>query len=233
LGFPQLIRVFIGYDKDESGAAYVLAHSIQKNSSIVPAISFINRDTLRGLFIRERGPLESTDFSISRFLVPYLCNYSGHAVFMDSDILCRDDIARLWAWRDEVYAVRLVKHNHQPTEETKFLGNVQTKYEKKNWSSVMLFNNEKCKALTLDYVNTASGLDLHQFKWLGNDDLIGDIPRYWNHLVDVDKYDHKASLAHFTKGGPWFEEYKNCDYHQDWHSADFDMNKFLKKDGRK
>jgi len=222
----------IGFDKDESGTAYVLAHSLHNNSSIPVSITFLNRETLRGLFTRERGPLESTDFSISRFLVPYLCDYSGHAVFMDCDILCRDDIAKLWAWRDEIHAVKVVKHNHQPLEETKFLGNVQTKYEKKNWSSVMLFNNEKCKSLTLDYVNTAPGLDLHQFKWLGNNESIGDLPNHWNHLVDVDKFDHKASLVHYTKGGPYFEEYKNCGYHTDWHTAAFDMNFIKSKNGR-
>ncbi len=224
-----MISAFIGFDKDESQTAYVLAHSLHRNSSIPLAITFLNRETLRGIFTRERGSLESTDFSISRFLVPYLCNYSGHAIFMDCDILCRDDIAKLWAWRDDV-PVRVVKNNHQPTEETKFLDNIQTKYQKKNWSSVMLFNNEKCKSLTLDYVNIAPGLDLHQFKWL-KDDEIGDLPKQWNHLVDYEKFDPKASMVHFTKGGPYFDEYKNCDYHQDWNVSNVDMN-YIRKRGQ-
>lgn len=225
-----MIPIVIGYDKDESGTAYVLAHSLQKNSSIPVSITFLNRKTLRGIFTRERGPLESTDFSISRFLVPYLFDFTGHAIFMDCDILCRDDVAKLWAWRDH-YAVRVVKHQYTPTEETKFLGNVQTKYERKNWSSVMLFNNEKCKVLTPEYVNTASGLDLHQFKWLGE---IGDLPKHWNHLVDVYPLDHQASLVHFTKGGPWLKEYENCDYHTDWNTENMDMNyKKSERDGHK
>ena len=73
----------------------------------------------------------------------------------------------------------MVKHDHVPKETTKFLGQPQSKYEKKNWSSVMLFNNEKCQALTADYVNTATGLELHRFQWLESDDLIGDIPHRW------------------------------------------------------
>lgn len=218
------VRVFIGYDKDESATAYVLAHSIHRHASMMPEFVFLNRDVLRGIFTRERGPYDSTDFSISRFLVPYLCGYEGWAIFMDCDMVARDDIAKLWAWRDDRYAVRVVKHNHVPMEQTKFLGNTQTKYSKKNWSSVMLLNCAACKALTLDYVNTADGLDLHQFKWLESDELIGDLPKHWNHLVDIDAHDHKASLVHYTKGGPYFTEYRNCDYHQDWWSEHTFMN---------
>ena len=87
-------------------------------------------------------------------------------MFMDCDMLVLEDIAKLWALRDEKYAVMCVKHDHVPKEKTKFLGAQQTKYEKKNWSSVMLFNCAKCTALTPGYVNSASGLDLHRFNWL-------------------------------------------------------------------
>ena len=211
-----MIRWMIGYDKDEAITAYVLAHSLQTRSSMPISITFINRDNLKGIFTRERGELESTDFSISRFLVPYLCGFEGHAIFSDCDMVVRDDPAKLWAWRDERFAIQVVKHNHQPTETTKFLNHAQTKYDRKNWSSVMLFNNEKCNCLTPEYVNTASGLDLHRFKFLA-DEEIGDLPKHWNLLVDYDKHDKDACLVHYTKGGPWFKEYANCDYHQDWH----------------
>lgn len=213
-----MIRIFIGYDENEIVAAHVLHQSIIRFSSMPVSVSFINRRNLTGIFTRSRGPLDSTDFSISRFLVPYLCGYEGHAVFMDCDMVCRDDVSKLWAWRDDIHAVRVVKHNYAPEEETKFLDQPQTKYSFKNWSSVMLFNNAKCKSLTLNYVNTAQGLDLHQFKWIENMELIGDLPHGWNHLVGWDKYDPMASLAHFTSGGPYFEEFKNVDYHQDWHT---------------
>lgn len=207
-----MINIFIGYDKQESSAFYVLSHSLHRQSSMPISISPVNRDNLKGIFTRERGEYDSTDFSISRFLVPYLSHFEGWSIFMDCDIVCRDDIAKLWAWRDDKFAVMCVHHHYVPIEETKFLNQPQTKYSKKNWSSVMLFNNAKCKALTPEYVNKADGLDLHQFKWAED---VGYIPNHWNHLVDVDRYKN-ASLVHYTKGGPWFKEYAMCDYHQDW-----------------
>lgn len=222
-----MIRWFIGYDARESVAAYVLSHSIQTRTSIPVSITFLNRASLRGIFKRKRSEVESTDFSISRFLVPYLCKYEGWAVFSDCDAVVRDDPAKLWAWRDDSYVVQVVKHNYVPKEEIKFLGQQQLKYEKKNWSSVMLFNNAKCKALTLDYVHHASGLDLHQFKWMGNDELIGDLPSHWNHLVGHDNQD--ASLVHFTTGGPWFEEYNLCEYSAEWEKEKLSMESVKKK----
>ena len=110
----------------------------------------------------------------------------------------------------------VVKHEHFPRETQKFLGMPQSRYEKKNWSSVMLFNNARCEALTPDYVNTASGLDLHQFKWLGSDDDIGALPRHWNHLVGYDAPAADAALVHYTLGGPYFEEYASCEYGDEW-----------------
>jgi hypothetical protein len=210
------IRVFIGYDSREAVAFDVLAHSIQRNASHPVSITPVRLEQLEGIFRRERNPLQSTEFSFSRFLTPYLCDYRGWAIFMDCDMLVRDDIANLWKLRDERYAVQVVKHQHVPKEETKFLGAVQTKYEKKNWSSVMLLNCAKCTALTPDYVNSASGLELHQFKWLANDQLIGELPDRWNHLVGFDPPRADASLVHFTIGGPYFDEYKDCEYSREW-----------------
>jgi lipopolysaccharide biosynthesis glycosyltransferase len=135
---------------------------------------------------------------------------------MDCDMLMLDDIVRLWALRDDRYAVMCVKHDHRPREETKFLGAVQTKYEKKNWSSVMLFNNGLCRALTPEYVNRATGLELHQFKWLKDEALIGAIPHRWNHLVGFDPPDRDVSLVHYTLGGPYFDEYRGCEYAAQW-----------------
>jgi lipopolysaccharide biosynthesis glycosyltransferase len=171
---------------------------------------------LKRVFHRERHPLQSTDFSFSRFLTPYLSNYAGWSIFMDCDMLMLDDIASLWAMRDERYAVMVVKHMHVPKEERKFLNEPQTRYEKKNWSSVMLFNNARCRALTPEFVNSASGLELHQFKWLDDDKLIGALPPQWNHLVGYDAPRTDAALVHYTLGGPYFSEYRQCEYAQQW-----------------
>jgi lipopolysaccharide biosynthesis glycosyltransferase len=211
-----MIRTFIGYDSREAAAFSVLAHSIHRRASQPVAIAPLKLEELQGVFSRERDPLQSTEFSFTRFLVPYLCDYQGWAIFTDCDMIVRDDIANLWSLRDERYAVQVVKHHHVPKEEVKFLGSKQSKYEKKNWSSVMLINCGKCRALTPEFVNTASGLQLHQFKWLASDDLIGALPAKWNHLVGYDAPDPHASLVHFTIGGPYFEEYKDCEYSREW-----------------
>jgi lipopolysaccharide biosynthesis glycosyltransferase len=210
------IRVFIGFDEREDVAFSVLAHSIHRHASQPVSVTPVMLSQLGGVFRREKNPLQSTQFSFSRFLTPYLCGYEGWAVFMDCDMLVLDDIARLWAMRDERYAVQVVKHVHVPKEDVKFLGAVQTKYEKKNWSSVMLMNCAKCTALTPDYVSTATGLELHQFKWLEGDHLIGELPHRWNHLVGYDAPSRDASLVHYTIGGPYFDEYRDCEYAREW-----------------
>jgi hypothetical protein len=212
----DLIRVFIGFDPREAVAFSVLSHSIQVRSSRPVAITPLMLAQLNGVLSRERHPLQSTDFSFSRFLTPHLSGYEGFSIFTDCDMLMRDDVARLWDYCDERFAVRVVKHDHQPREQTKFLGEPQSPYGKKNWSSVMLFNNERCGALTPEYVSTASGLELHQFKWLESEDLIGELPRRWNHLVNYDPPTEDVSLAHFTLGGPYFPEYANCEYAAEW-----------------
>ena len=211
-----MINVFIGYDSKERVAYNVLSHSIIQNSTKPVAITPIALNNLKDDFVRERNALSSTEFSFSRFIIPHLMNYRGWALFMDCDMLMFEDIAELWRLRDDKYAVQVCKHDYTPKTDTKFLGQVQTKYEKKNWSSFMLMNCAKCSALTPDYVNSASGLELHQFKWLVGDHLIGDLPLEWNWLVG--EYDHKEDVnnVHYTEGGPWFEEYKDVDYSQDW-----------------
>jgi len=211
-----LIRIFIGFDQREAVAYSVLARSIQARASAPVTIAPLALSQLSRVLTRERHPLQSTDFSFSRFLTPYLSDYAGWSLFMDCDMLMRDDVAKLWDLRDERYAVQVVKHDHKPREAVKFLGAAQTSYEKKNWSSVMLFNNAKCRALTPDYVNSASGLELHQFKWLENDESIGDLPRRWNHLVGYDAPGADVSLAHFTIGGPYFPAYADCSFADEW-----------------
>ena len=213
-----MIRVFIGFDTVETVSYHVLSHSIQARCSEPVSITPLMLTQLSSLMTRERHNLQSTEFSFSRFLVPHLCDYQGWALFMDCDMLVLDDMADLWKLRDDNFAVQVVKHDHVPKETTKFLGQPQSKYEKKNWSSVMLFNNEKCKALTPDFVNTATGLELHRYQWLDGDHLIGDIPHRWNHLVGYDETVPvgEVSNLHYTIGGPYFDDYKDTDYAAEW-----------------
>lgn len=230
-----MINVFIGYDRAEPIAFSVLAHSIHIRASEPVAITPLMLSQLDDVFNRERNPLQSTDFSFTRFLTPYLCNFEGWSIFMDCDMIVLDDIKKLWDCRDPSFAVQVVKHCHEPKEEKKFLDQIQTRYEKKNWSSVMLFNNALCKKLTPDYVNKATGLELHQFKWLDSESLIGEIPHRWNHLVDYDKPQDDIALLHYTQGGPYFKAYANCGFADEWNKEKEMMdtvcqNKLDKKD---
>jgi len=210
-----MINIFIGYDSKEQIAYHVLSQSILKRSSVPVRITPLYLQNIK-MFNRERTNVESTEFSFSRFIVPYLMNYKGWALFMDCDMLMRTDVNELWSMRDNKYAVQVCKHDYTPNEKTKFLGHVQTVYPRKNWSSFMLMNCNMCKALTPEYVNTASGSEIHRFKWLKDDSKIGELPLEWNWLVD--QYDYKPDVCnvHYTKGGPYFKDYVNCDYNKEW-----------------
>lgn len=208
MSFP--IPIFIGCDPRERAATNVLIDSLVQTSSVPLSITPLVTPQLesQGLYWRERSPKQSTAFSFTRFLVPYLMAYQGWAIFMDCDMLCRADIAELWDQRDDNFALFCVHHDHQPSDNRKFLGEVQSAYPKKNWSSLMLFNCSRCQVLTPEYVNSASGLDLHRFHWLDGDHEIGQIRGGWNHLVaEQDPELAKSSpLLHWTLGGPWFRE---------------------------
>ena len=223
---PDLVRIFIGYDVKEPIAFHVLSHSLLSRSSKPLSITPIALSNVSEVFTRERNDLQSTDFAFSRFLTPYLSGYEGWSIFMDCDIVCLHDIAKLWELRDDRYAVMCVQHDHKPREDTKFLGAKQTVYEKKNWSSVMMFNNAECTALIPDYVNTATGLELHRFRWLGDDDRIGALPSGWNHLVGYDDAPiDQIAMLHYTEGGPYFEDYRDSPFADVWFSEKKEMEK--------
>ena len=214
-----MINIFIGYDSKEKIAHHVLSESILRHSTKPVAITPIYLPNIKDDFVRERNSLSSTEFSFSRFIIPHLMNYQGWALFMDCDMLMMADIAELWRLRDDKYAVQVCKHDYTPKDETKFLGQIQTKYTKKNWSSFMLLNCKKCTTLTPDYVNKASGLELHQFKWLENEELIGSLPLEWNWLVGEYPYKKEIKNVHYTDGGPYFKEYNTCDYSSEWYNV--------------
>ena len=210
-----MLRIFLGYDSDEAVAFHIAAHSIMRHANAPVSVTPL---CLRQLpMTRERAEYQSTEFSFSRFLVPYLCGYEGRAIFADSDILMRADVAELLALHDPYRAVSVVKHEYAPKGGDKFLGYKQSLYARKNWSSVMVFENALCKALTPHVVNTASGLYLHQFKWLPDDSMIGALPAEFNHLVGEYEPNPDAKLVHFTLGTPCFAPYANCEYANEWH----------------
>ena len=215
----QPLNIFVGFDSSEIVAYHALCQSILDHASVPVRFTAINLANLKGVFTRPANAISSTEFSFSRFLTPYLSNYEGWSLFMDCDMLARADFADLFALADDRYAVMVAKHDYTPRDAIKFEGHVQTKYEKKNWSSVVLFNNARCRALDPAFVNTASGLELHQFKWLASDEEIGALPLEWNWLVGEYDFNPDAKVAHFTRGGPYFPAYADEDYSDEWRAV--------------
>jgi hypothetical protein len=232
--------IWIGFDPREAPAYAVAVHSIKARLSrpipvygLVlsdlqecglykrPTDSFVNSDGHKQLLdlLSRREDYDgamSTEFAISRFLVPHLAG-SGWAMFADSDILVRADLTRLFALRDETKAVMCVKHNYQPIQTIKMDGQVQTKYSRKNWSSVMLFNvdHPSNRKLTIDMINKVPGRDLHAFCWLA-DDEIGSLPVEWNWLAGESHPVPNPLIVHHTLGSPCMSGYENAPYANEW-----------------
>lgn len=210
------IRVFIGWDSKEPVTFSVLANSILTRASRPVTITPLVRPSLHRQYTRPRGVTEATEFSLTRFLVPYLSGYEGVSIFMDCDMLCRVDIADVFlhVLADPGHAVYCCQHDYVPKQVTKFLGHEQTQYPRKNWSSFMVFDNARCMALTPEYVNRATGLELHRLYWAR--EAIGSLPLSWNWLVG--EYDQKpdAHILHYTNGSPCFDEYADCDQADLW-----------------
>jgi lipopolysaccharide biosynthesis glycosyltransferase len=216
------MKVFVGYDTREDIAYQVCKHSIeskQSDASVRPLKQQELRDA--GWYTRGIDKLASTEFTFTRFLIPELCNFNGWALFMDCDMILKTDIKQLFDQVDDKYAVMCVQHDYSPSAITKMDGQAQTIYPRKNWSSVMLFNcGHKSNAkLTQNLINDPkiTGAYLHRFSWL-KDKEVGELSPEWNWLVGHYKEpkDGTPKLIHYTEGGPWFENYRNCEYHQDW-----------------
>lgn len=209
-----MLNVFIGWDPREIEAYHVLCHSIITRSSVPVSIAPVKKSHLQGIYLRDRHPTESTEFSLTRFLVPYLSNYQGYSIFMDCDMLCLADLTTVMAHIDPKDCVSVVQHSYIPKTAVKMDGCIQTRYERKNWSSFMVFNNAKCRALCPDNINRDDGLNLHAFNRL---ERIGSLPKEWNWLVGEYEPNQKAKILHYTLGGPWMSGYSNCDHANEWY----------------
>lgn len=218
------LRVFIGWDSAEPVATSVLAHSILVRASAPVYLVPLTRRSVARDYTRPRMATESTEFSFTRFLVPYLSGYQGWSIFVDCDFLCRADIWQLMTYvigqRDK--AVCVCQHDYVPKTATKMQGQIQTRYPRKNWSSLMVFNNALCQTLTPDYVNHATGAELHQFAWV-TDDKIGSLPLTWNWLVGEYAPNPDAEMLHYTLGGPYMAGHETCDHADLWWAEFNDM----------
>jgi hypothetical protein len=228
--------IFVGYDPREAEAFGVCRHSLRKYAPDVPVHAVV-LDELReaGLYWRPTSVKDgrlwddisdapmSTEFAVSRFLVPLLSK-TRYALFIDCDFIARGSLDALFAQveADPSKAVWCVKHQFEPPAGLKMDGQLQTLYRRKNWSSSCVFDcdHPSNKKLTVDLINSVPGRALHAFTWL-RDDEIGELSPEYNYLVGHTKLpDHKTpKLVHFTEGGPWFAEYRHVEFADEWRAA--------------
>ena len=225
------LNIYIGYDSKEDIAYRVCKYSILKRSNVNLKVTSLKLYELvtNKLYSRAIDPLASTEFTYSRFLVPALNKYKGWAIFCDCDFIFFEDVSKILENLDNSKAVYCVQHDYTPKEKHKMDGQKQTIYPRKNWSSFILFNcsHPSNKKLSIDLVNSETGSFLHQFKWLKNSE-IGSLDERWNWLEGwTSNHNSKKPFAvHYTRGGPWFDEWQDVEFANEWIS---ERNEYLKK----
>ena len=213
------IKVFVGYDSREDIAWQVCRQSLLRHASRPIEIHAIRQPAVRELGLYTRAPdSASTEFSLTRFLTPFLAGTTGYALFVDCDFLFTRDLYSILGEIEPGKAVHVVKHDYAPSSAMKMDAQTQTTYPRKNWSSFMLFDcaHPHVRALTPDVVNTATPPYLHRFAWT-DDASVGELPRAWNFLVGEFAPPQALPAAiHYTNGGPWFSNWRNVDYADEW-----------------
>lgn len=200
------INLIVGFDQRESIAYHVFCQSVIDRASMPIQFLPLAENTLNQY--KEIHIDGGNKFVYSRFLTPYLMNFSGWAIFADGDMVCQADITELWSLRDETKAVQVVKHDYKTKAAKKYLGNANLDYPKKNWSSLILWNcsHPKNAILTPEFIQSQPGSYLHRFSWL-SDDLVGELDAEWNWLAIEYPENPKAKLIHYTLGTPCFKDY--------------------------
>jgi len=212
----KAIPVYIGYDPREAIAFHTCANSIIRHTSkpvaIIPVALNLFRD------YEETHTDGSNHFIYTRFLVPHLMDYEGWAIFIDGDMIVRDDIVKLWELQNPYMDVMVVKHDYKTRMPVKYLGARNEDYPRKNWSSVILWNCNSFpnRQLTPEFVQRATGSELHRFSWL-DDSRIGELPPEWNWLPDEYGVNRDAKLLHYTLGTPCFQEFADTPQGDEWH----------------
>lgn len=213
--------VFIGYDSREPIASTVCEYSLRHTTEEPIDVKLLKINELRdkGIYTRPDDALGSTEFTFTRFLIPFLMDYKGWAVFCDCDFLWLTDIDKLFAQTNDKYAVMCAHHDYTPKEGTKMDGKQQHIYPRKNWSSMVLWNcgHPSNRQVIPSMVNKETGKFMHRFSWL-KDSEIGEVSHEWNWLEGWYKEprDGKPKAIHYTEGGPWFENCQDVDYADLW-----------------
>jgi len=213
------VKIFIGYDSEFSQVYETCVASIKRYTNVPIEPININFLKQQGLYWRkDKG---STEFTFTRFLVPYLKGYYGYAIFCDCDFIWTRDPLDVMKEIEINKAVNVVKHNirAQDLPSIKMDGQPQVWYERKNWSSFMVFNCDHpfCKLLTPEYVSTSSWKDLQTLEWAR--ESIGNIPYEYNFLVGYYEPSILPYGIHYTDGGPWLEDYKDCEFNELWNEV--------------
>lgn len=213
-------KLFVGYDSREDIAWQVCRHSVLRHSGAIDVFP-LRQNMLRelGLYTRPHDLGASTEFSLTRFLTPHLAGGTGWAMFCDCDFLFTTDVSTVLEGLDRSKAVYCVQHDYTPTYRMKMDGKPQAVYPRKNWSSFMIFNcdHPDVKALTPAVVNSATAAYLHRFEWVSDDSEIGALDIDWNFLEgEYPKPHYVPRVIHYTNGGPWFEQWQNCDFADLW-----------------
>lgn len=218
----KALPVYIGYDGAAEPIAYhVCADSIIRNASGPVAIIPLALNTVSH-FYTERHTDGSNAFIYSRFLVPFLQDFAGEAIFLDGDMIVRDDVYKLL--QEHRYnvgaAVSVVKHNYKTKAPVKYLGAKNEDYPRKNWSSVIVWDcgHPSHRVLTPQNVETMTGAQLHRFTWL-SDNAVGALPAEWNRLVIEQEVQADDKLLHYTLGTPCFSDYKHSPHSAEWRAA--------------
>lgn len=219
------LRVFVGWDSKEDIAYRVCAESLKMHSKIPLSINPIKQNEMRskGYYWRRLDPLASTEFTLTRFLTPFIAHYKGWAIFMDCDFLWRKDISAVMDYAKKDLAVLVVKHEYKPEETIKMDGKMQLPYPRKNWSSFMLMNCQHDAIkwnLNLEKVNRETPAYLHRLSW-ADDSVVGELPVDYNYLEgwSTKKDCPDPAGVHFTRGGPWIDDYKDVEYAEEWNSV--------------
>jgi lipopolysaccharide biosynthesis glycosyltransferase len=223
------IRLFAGFDEREEVGYHAFCSSVIERSTVPVSFTPLSLNTVQKVY--GAGHRDgSNGFIYLRFLIPYLQQYEGWAIFVDgADMICNADIAELWALRDPFKAVQVVKHDYKTKNPRKYVGtameSVNADYPKKQWSSVMLINcaHYAWREMTPEKVAAMPGSYLHRFEFIP-ERYIGDLPKEWNHLVMEQEPSDDAKLIHFTLGVPGFPQYRHCEHADKWFGSVARMN---------
>jgi hypothetical protein len=186
--------VYIGIDSRQPLAYTVMRYSVESNASRPISVN--------GLFLHQLpiSRVGATEFSYSRFLVPWLMDFEGFGLFCDEDQVMTGDVWELFSYcskLDDPWDVAVMKN--------------QPEYE---WPSVMVFNNQNLKHMTPEYIEDKSNR-FFDFAWAKH---VAELPPEWNHFCGGAR-PKDAKLYHFSQGIPYWPETRGLDEDPVWFEA--------------